>query len=339
LVSKTPFTASQVGSFVSFGGAMHGDNEFAPAISDHCFTAIASPSPGFHGCLAKFPGALIYKGVVTGKSAAVLVIDPSWIAFVLPLAWDDGVRLNGQEPSILNAYTVPQDREFCVSGGARVSIMFALQSADFRQALASLIGSPEYEPSFDLGHVHLAPPDRQRLIEFCTAILHLRQEPQICEQHGHHTGRQLLNLAAEIYVENVSTQNPLPRQLLRKKELVHHAIKLAETCNIVAPSITDLCQLTGTSKSVLYSAFDEMFGISPKNYLLHRRLSMARHELLTAEPSRNSVTGIAISHGFYEFGRFSQYYRRVFEESPRDTLQQRANWQECETSGKVVRLN
>jgi len=62
-MSKTPFTASQVGSFVSFGGAMHGDNEFAPAISDHCFTAIASPSPGFHGCLAKFHWHVEDKGI------------------------------------------------------------------------------------------------------------------------------------------------------------------------------------------------------------------------------------------------------------------------------------
>ena len=206
-----------------------------------------------------------------------------------------------------------------------MSIIIALQSADFRQAVASLTGYPETEFPFDLGHIHLAPPDRLRLLEFCTAILHSRQAPRICEQHGHRTGRRLLSLAAEIYVENLPTHEPLPRQLSRKNDLIHHVITQTEIGSIVVPSITDLCRLTSTSKSVLYSAFDEVLGISPKHYLLHRRLSMARHKLLTAEPSRNSITSIAVSHGFFEFGRFSQYYRRVFGESPRDTLQQRAS--------------
>ena len=325
MLTKTPFAASQVGSFVTFNGAMHGDTEFAPAISGHSHTVMESHSSGFLGRLAKFPGALIYKGLVTGKSATLLAIDPSWVAFVVPLSWNAGVRLNGQKPSILHAHTVPEGGEICVSGGARMSIMIALQSADFHQAVASLTGSPEYETSFDLGHIHLAPPDRQRLLEFCTGILHSRQAPQICEQHGHHAGRRLLSLAAEVYVENLPTQEPLPRQLSRKKDLVHHVITQTETDNIVVPSITDLCRLAGTSKSVLYSAFDEVLGVSPKHYLLHRRLSMARQKLLTVEPTRNSITSIAVGHGFFEFGRFSQYYRRVFGESPRDTLQRRAS--------------
>ncbi len=335
MLSKTTFTASEVGSFATFHGAIHGSNEFAPAISAHSHTTIELMSPGFHGRLAKFPRALIYKGLVTGKSATLLEMDSSWIALIIPLRWDVGVRLNGQEPSILNAYTMPEGSEICVAGGARESIMIAVQSTDFHQAVASLAGFSKKECPFDLGHVHLAPLDRQMLLAFCTAILHSRQAPEICEKHGHQAGQRLLSLVAEICVKNLPAQKQLPKQLLRQKDLIHRVLTQAETDSTVIPSIYELCRLIGASKSVLYSAFDEILGMSPRNYLLHRRLSMARHELLTAEPSRNSVTGIAISHGFYELGRFSQYYRRVFEESPRDTLQQRANWQECETSGKV----
>jgi transcriptional regulator GlxA family with amidase domain len=50
------------------------------------------------------------------------------------------------------------------------------------------------------------------------------------------------------------------------------------------------------------------------------RLSAARGALLTANRKQVTVTEIATSFGFVELGRFSVEYRKVFGETPSQTL-------------------
>jgi transcriptional regulator GlxA family with amidase domain len=50
------------------------------------------------------------------------------------------------------------------------------------------------------------------------------------------------------------------------------------------------------------------------------RLSGARRALLSADCELTTVTEVAMCFGFVELGRFSVEYRRVFGESPSQTL-------------------
>jgi AraC-like DNA-binding protein len=62
------------------------------------------------------------------------------------------------------------------------------------------------------------------------------------------------------------------------------------------------------------------------------RLSQARRALLGADAKRATVTEIATCFGFVELGRFSVEYRKVFGESPSQTLHQAS-------SGKLFSVN
>jgi transcriptional regulator GlxA family with amidase domain len=60
--------------------------------------------------------------------------------------------------------------------------------------------------------------------------------------------------------------------------------------------------------------------MSPKRFLLLRRLHLARRALRAATPVVNTVTEVAARFGFWQFGRFSGQYNSVFGEFPSDTL-------------------
>lgn len=85
------------------------------------------------------------------------------------------------------------------------------------------------------------------------------------------------------------------------------------------PTIAALCRALDASERTLHEAFREHLGTTPKAYLKTLRLEAARHDLVTGASSR--VTDVALDWGFLHFGWFSQDYRRLFGETPSQTLQ------------------
>ena len=84
-------------------------------------------------------------------------------------------------------------------------------------------------------------------------------------------------------------------------------------------TVRDLCDNTGVALRTLNRAFRERFGIGPKAYLLRRRLSSVRDELLRA-PADVLVADVANRWGFWHMGQFAADYRRQFGELPSETL-------------------
>ena len=84
--------------------------------------------------------------------------------------------------------------------------------------------------------------------------------------------------------------------------------------------IPELCVEIGASARTLRVCCQEQLGMSPKRYLLVRRMHMARQALRESSPRETTVTEIATRFGFWQFGRFAGEYKTLFEETPSATL-------------------
>jgi AraC-like DNA-binding protein len=84
--------------------------------------------------------------------------------------------------------------------------------------------------------------------------------------------------------------------------------------------IPELCTAIGVSDRTLRVCCQEQLGMSPKRYLLVRRMHMARRVLRESVPTETTVTEIATRYGFWQFGRFAGVYKKLFGESPSTML-------------------
>jgi AraC-like DNA-binding protein len=88
--------------------------------------------------------------------------------------------------------------------------------------------------------------------------------------------------------------------------------------------LTEICAGIAVSERTLRFACEEHLGMGPIRYLSLRRMHLVRRALLGADASTATVTRLATDHGFWELGRFSVAYRKLFGESPSETLRRPA---------------
>jgi transcriptional regulator GlxA family with amidase domain len=104
--------------------------------------------------------------------------------------------------------------------------------------------------------------------------------------------------------------------------LVQKAEMLALAYNDKPLQVSALSRALGVTERTLRKLFNEIHGRPPSRHLRMLRLSQAREALLSARGQLVTVTEIATDFGFGELGRFSVEYRKVFGESPSETLRQ-----------------
>jgi AraC-like DNA-binding protein len=80
--------------------------------------------------------------------------------------------------------------------------------------------------------------------------------------------------------------------------------------------IPELCAEIGVSERTLRVCCQEQLGMSPKRYLLVRRMHLTRRALRASTSAGTTVTEVATRYGFWQFGRFAGEYKALFGESP-----------------------
>ena len=115
-------------------------------------------------------------------------------------------------------------------------------------------------------------------------------------------------------------ETPFARESNPWSDLVEQA-KILALAHLDEPlHISVLCRTLEVSERTLRKAFHKLYGVAPCRQLRMLRLYQARRALLAADDKLVTVTEIATGCGFLELGRFSVEYRKVFGESPSQTL-------------------
>lgn len=84
-------------------------------------------------------------------------------------------------------------------------------------------------------------------------------------------------------------------------------------------SIEEMIAASGVSGRTMFSAFKKYRGRSPMAHVRHLRLQQVRRDLINAPPGTR-VTDILTKRGITQFGRFAVIYKKMFGESPSQTI-------------------
>ena len=110
------------------------------------------------------------------------------------------------------------------------------------------------------------------------------------------------------------------RPRLSRKNVLQVCNEMIEVRAGLPIRVADLVAATGVPERTLRQVFQDYFGIGPLRYLKLRQLNQVFAALRTADPKATHVGDILVAHGIWEFGRFSSNYRRLFGETPSQTL-------------------
>ena len=86
-------------------------------------------------------------------------------------------------------------------------------------------------------------------------------------------------------------------------------------------TVSTLVEELGISMRTLQYNFKEKLGISPKQYLQYLRLNAIRKELQQAEPQSIKISEVILRYGFFHPSHFTLEYKKLFGETPTETLQ------------------
>lgn len=125
--------------------------------------------------------------------------------------------------------------------------------------------------------------------------------------------RVLLQLLEHKAFETQLVPHPSTRSYIVDKAVQYMDAHLADPM-----VISDVCAAVRVCPRTLRYSFEDIVGVSPTQYLLARRLSCVRRELMQAGSS-SRVYCIAQRYGFSHMGRFAQFYGSAFGERPSDT--------------------
>jgi AraC family ethanolamine operon transcriptional activator len=128
---------------------------------------------------------------------------------------------------------------------------------------------------------------------------------------------QLMGDLAEIFPGDGTDGQRVTRS--QRRRAFFRAVKMGDelTASITVP---ELAAAAGVSQRVLELAFHESTGVSPRKYLRWRRMQNALTDLQAGDPAATTVSKVAGHWGFTELGRFAVEYKKLFGQSPSETL-------------------
>lgn len=161
--------------------------------------------------------------------------------------------------------------------------------------------------------------------QFVKAAQQLRVEIQksaaVKSKYDEHAAERSLLAQLDEALWNHVSEKDLPTNLTESAEdIVFKALDYARSNQAKPIHIDELVDITGVEYRTLLRAFQRYLKIGPKRYLKLRQLNLVRRELWQRRRPKMSVIDILVDHGVNEFGRFATEYKKLYDETPSETL-------------------
>jgi len=127
-------------------------------------------------------------------------------------------------------------------------------------------------------------------------------------------------LAVSLVTENMDTYTQVNRLLSKKKHTkeelyrrVKRAKEIMDDCYLKELQVDEIAKEVNLSKFYFLQAYKKIFGVSPYQYLIFKRLSYAKHLLVHTD---FSISEIALLSGYSDIYIFSKSFKKVFNVAP-----------------------
>ena len=133
---------------------------------------------------------------------------------------------------------------------------------------------------------------------------------------------QELSLAVVRALERSSKlpESRLGRPNFSRERVIARTLQRVEDCRDQALLVSDLCTASAVSERTLRNVFQEYFGVGPIRFLKLRQLREIHAALARADSAHETVTQLAGRFGIWDFSLFARNYKRLYGESPSETL-------------------
>lgn len=137
--------------------------------------------------------------------------------------------------------------------------------------------------------------------------------------------RQAVMMALLSLLDTSEVDVAVSNSFMRRQRMVARAREQVLEHSDQALTVPDLCERLHVSRRTLQYCFEDVLGISPMQYLRLIRLNGARRHLREYSQTARTVQDVAADWGFWHFSQFSSDYRKLFGQSPSQSLRQRTH--------------
>jgi AraC family ethanolamine operon transcriptional activator len=261
------------------------------------------------GDIAVFRDCWSQHGVATGALPADYLVLGAGIKLGNGIDWC-GTRCDAQMLAM-----APPGSEHSFSIPAHTPHVVMLLSM---RCLHALLGNSESLAPFH--HYQGHPELGKRLVARISWIIdYCHANPDLIEDPAHQKELEIC-LIDDLAEMGFGRKNgPSSIHLCAKRAILRRALEYAEALQdkISVPQFAADLKINQRS---LELAFREFLGITPRQYLVYRRLHGVHGQLRQLPPGSHGVTQVAARWGFSELGRFAGEYKNLFGELPSATL-------------------
>ena len=268
--------------------------------------------------------AALSHAVVGTRSSALTDLNEEYTAFLIPLAWDGTLVINGEEATYSSIYMPVANTLYQVHGETREILAVGIPRDNFIATVAALGGVGRDAVQLGEGGIEVAPvrlaQTRRRLARIFKKHSDAAGQAAWPSSTANMLTADILSTVTELYLHARQTTGSKVRIRPRYGLIVRKAEERFASAQGQAVSLADLCAAADVSQGTLYNAFLTMCGCTPIEYFKKRRLTEARIALLGASAKHGAIKRAALGVGLTHLGRFSAEYRSLFGESPKTTL-------------------
>lgn len=262
------------------------------------------------------------KLIATSSTPTIMRVDAPKTALIVPLAGSIKTRTDGKtllyaaEAHALFSPAVWRDSE----GGVKSSLIVEFNQERLNQTLGAMLGEADALPK---------PMDMLALISLRAGnVAFDRVFKSLCQQLDQFEGQDAalagMGLADSFYraLAIMFNQELLLSSNASAAAGVHGVDR---TCEYIRDhvstgvTLTDLEAVSGLSARALQYGFLKRFNCTPMQWARQCKAHYA-HSLLLAANETTTVASVAAQCGFSNFGKFSQFYKSMFNELPVETL-------------------